>query len=214
MTLYDFRWGAHHERQVQPRNYASGGSLERTAAVRNSCLHRTDRRERCRQAIFQHEAGIRNRASQEFPNMCGIAGVVNMNGRPVDRTHLEDMADLLSHRGPDGIGIFAEDNAGLAHARLSIIDLACGQQPMTNDDRSIWISFNGEIFNYLELREELQQKGHRFTTRSDTEVLLRLYEEEGPACVERLNGQWAFAIWDRRSRRLFLSRDRMGIRPL
>src|SRR5258706_182683 len=89
--------------------------------------------------------------------MCGIAGVVNLNGRPVDRTHLEDMADLLSHRGPDGIGIFAEDNAGLAHARLSIIDLACGQQPMTNDDRSIWISFNGEIFNYLELRRELDR---------------------------------------------------------
>jgi asparagine synthase (glutamine-hydrolysing) len=103
---------------------------------------------------------------------------------------------------------------GLAHARLSIIDIQDGQQPMANEDRSVWITFNGEIFNYLELRRELEQQGWRFRTRSDTEVLLRLYEAEGPKAVQRLNGQWAFAIWDARSQTLFLSRDRLGVRPL
>jgi asparagine synthase (glutamine-hydrolysing) len=103
---------------------------------------------------------------------------------------------------------------GLAHARLSIIDVAGGQQPMCNEDSSLWITFNGEIFNYLELREELIRKGHRFATRSDTEVILHLYEEKGGDCVRYLNGQWAFAIWDNQRRRLFLSRDRLGVRPL
>ena len=121
---------------------------------------------------------------------------------------------MLAHRGPDDTGFHTETGVGLAHARLSIIDLAGGQQPMCNEDSSLWITFNGEIFNYVELREELLRKGHRFATRSDTEVLLHLYEEKGEDCVRYLNGQWAFAIWDNQRRRLFLSRDRLGVRPL
>jgi len=121
---------------------------------------------------------------------------------------------MLSHRGPDDAGFHSENGVGLAHARLSIIDLAGGHQPMSNEDGSLWITFNGEIFNYLELREELLGRGHKFVTRSDTEVILHLYEEEREDCVQRLNGQWAFAIWDNRRHRLFLSRDRLGVRPL
>ncbi len=146
--------------------------------------------------------------------MCGIAGFINRDDRPANAALLQDMIGILAHRGPDETGLHCEANVGLAHARLSIIDVACGQQPMSNRDRSIWITFNGEIFNYVELREELTRKGYKFATRSDTEVLLHLYEEEGTNCVHRLNGQWAFAIWDSQARRLFLSRDRMGIRPL
>jgi asparagine synthase (glutamine-hydrolysing) len=124
------------------------------------------------------------------------------------------MTGALSHRGPDDRGFYGNSRIGLGHARLSIIDLAGGAQPMPNASRSVWITFNGEIFNYLELRGELIAKGHRFSTQSDTEVILHLYEEEGERCVERLNGQWAFAIWDEPRRRLFLSRDRIGVRPL
>jgi len=124
------------------------------------------------------------------------------------------MAAALRHRGPDSAGFFSHGEISLGHARLSIIDLAGGAQPMSNHDRSVWITFNGEIFNYVELREELLRKGRRFATASDTEVILHLYEEEGERCVERLNGQWAFAIWDARRKKLFLSRDRMGVRPL
>ena len=120
----------------------------------------------------------------------------------------------LRHRGPDANGVFVDGPAGLAHARLSIIDLDGGRQPMPNEDHSIWVTFNGEIFNYLELRETLQQKGHRFATRSDTEVIVHAYEEFGDRCVEHFNGQWSLAIWDRPRRRMFLSRDRLGIRPL
>jgi asparagine synthase (glutamine-hydrolysing) len=124
------------------------------------------------------------------------------------------MTDMLRHRGPDDIGIHVDRGIGLGHARLSIIDLSGGHQPMHNEDRSLWITFNGEIFNYVELRENLIRKGHRFTTHSDTEVLLHLYQEEGERCLEHLNGQWAFAIWDSVRRKLFLSRDRLGVRPL
>jgi asparagine synthase (glutamine-hydrolysing) len=146
--------------------------------------------------------------------MCGIAGLVNVDGRPADRALLERMISLIRHRGPDEAGFFTDKEAGLGHARLSIIDVACGQQPMSTLDNSLWITFNGEIFNYLELREELIAKGHHFATRSDTEVLLHLYQEEGSACVKKLNGQWAFGIWDTKERRLFLSRDRLGVRPI
>lgn len=121
---------------------------------------------------------------------------------------------MIRHRGPDAAGIHVDGEAGIAHARLSIIDLEGGSQPMCNEDSTLWITFNGEIFNYIELQEELLRAGHRFNTRSDTEVLLHLYEEKGEACVHSLNGQWAFAILDARNRRLFLSRDRLGIRPL
>jgi len=146
--------------------------------------------------------------------MCGIAGKFNFDGAPVAPESLRGMIRMLAHRGPDDTGFHAEHGVGLAHARLSIIDLAGGQQPMGNEDSSLWIIFNGEIFNYVELREELLRKGHRFSTRADTEVILHLYEEKGEDCVRYLNGQWAFAIWDDQRRRLFLSRDRLGVRPL
>ncbi|MBZ5569956.1 MAG: asparagine synthase (glutamine-hydrolyzing) [Acidobacteriia bacterium] len=146
--------------------------------------------------------------------MCGIAGIVNTDGRPADARILADMIAMLGHRGPDASGVFTDGEAGFSHARLSIIDVAGGAQPMSNAERSLWITFNGEIFNYVELREELLRKGHQFATRSDTEVLLHLYAEEGPDCVRKLNGQWAFAIWDCKTRRLFLSRDRLGVRPV
>jgi asparagine synthase (glutamine-hydrolysing) len=146
--------------------------------------------------------------------MCGIAGYVNWSGEPVDRDVLQRMIGAIRHRGPDDEGLFVADSAGLAHARLSIIDVAGGHQPMSNEDGTLWITFNGEIFNYIELKEDLERCGHRFATRSDTEVILHAYEEKGEGCVDELNGQWAFAIWDVRARRLFLSRDRLGVRPL
>ena len=146
--------------------------------------------------------------------MCGIAGILNFRGDPVDRELLDRMTGMLRYRGPDGCGTRVKHNVGLAHTRLSIIDLSSGQQPMCNEDRSLWIVCNGEIFNYLELRADLQKKGHQFSTRSDTEVILHAYEEKGEDCVHEFNGQWAFAIWDEQSKKLFLSRDRLGVRPL
>jgi asparagine synthase (glutamine-hydrolysing) len=146
--------------------------------------------------------------------MCGIAGVLNLNGRPVEPTLLDRMIGRIRHRGPDECGTHTDKQVGLAHARLSIIDLASGGQPMHNEDKSVSIVFNGEIFNYVELRADLVRRGHRFRTQCDTEVILRLYEESGEECVRHLNGQWAFAIWDSRRERLFLSRDRLGVRPL
>lgn len=146
--------------------------------------------------------------------MCGISGIVNLRGGLVGNAELMPMVTALAHRGPDANGVFSRDGVGLAHARLSIIDLAGGQQPMSIDDGKLWITFNGEIFNYIELRDELIKKGHKFATRSDTEVILHLYQEEGEDCIRHLNGQWAFAIWDTKQRKLFLSRDRLGVRPL
>src|SRR5579864_5094331 len=146
--------------------------------------------------------------------MCGIAGIAAANGYRIDADCLAGMIAALGHRGPDDCGVHVEPPAGLAHARLSIIDVAGGQQPMSNEDESLWITFNGEIFNYIELRKDLERKGHTFRSQSDTEVILHLYEDEGAAAVARLNGQWAFGLWDRRARTLFLSRDRVGTRPL
>jgi len=146
--------------------------------------------------------------------VCGIAGILNSGGARVDRTLLQQMIHMIRYRGPDECGVHTGRRIGLGHARLSIIDLSTGQQPMHNEDESLWITFNGEIFNYIELREELTQKGHKFATRSDTEVILHLYQQEGEECVHRLNGQWAFAIWDEPRQKLFLSRDRVGVRPL
>jgi asparagine synthase (glutamine-hydrolysing) len=145
--------------------------------------------------------------------MCGICGVIS-NGAPADKGMVLRMVGAMRHRGPDAQTVWADGQTALGHARLSIIDLAGGHQPMPNEDQSLWLTFNGEIFNYLELREELIAKGHRFATRSDTEVILHMYQEEGERCVEKFNGQWAFAIWDTRRRKLFLSRDRIGVRPL
>jgi asparagine synthase (glutamine-hydrolysing) len=148
--------------------------------------------------------------------MCGIAGIVDLGdaGCPPARETLLTMAGALYHRGPDEFGIYRDERAGLAHARLSIIDLATGQQPLANEDGTLWIVFNGEIFNYLELRAELERLGHRFRTRSDTEVIVHAYEAWGERAFARMNGQWAAVLWDRRRRRLVLSRDRLGVRPL
>lgn len=140
--------------------------------------------------------------------------MIASRGTSADPSLLAAMIATVAHRGPDDQGIFTSGEAGLAHARLSIIDLEGGHQPMSIDGGRLWITFNGEIFNYRELRKKLIQKGHRFTTRSDTEVILRLYQEKGEECVNELNGQWAFALWDAPRHKLFLSRDRLGIRPL
>lgn len=140
--------------------------------------------------------------------------LVSTGGAPVARADLERMIHTLRHRGPDGFGYYQDGPVGLAHARLSIIDLTTGDQPMTNEDRSIWTVFNGEIFNYLELRVELERAGHVFHTHSDTETIVHAYEEYGDRFVERLNGQFAIALWDGKRQRLLLVRDRTGIRPL
>ena len=147
--------------------------------------------------------------------MCGIAGIINLDASaPPSRDALEVMAGALEHRGPDEFGLYLDRFAGLAHSRLSIIDLSTGQQPLSNEDGSVWITFNGEVFNYVELRAELERSGHRFRTRSDTEVIVHAYEEWGPDAWRRLNGQFAFAIRDLRERCLWLVRDRVGITPL
>ena len=143
--------------------------------------------------------------------MCGIAGFV---GEGADRAPLERMVATLVHRGPDDEGLFAAPGVGLAMRRLAIIDLPGGRQPMVNEDEGLRVVFNGEIYNFRELRSALIRRGHRFRTQSDTEVLLHLYEEEGPALVERLRGMFAFALWDAPRKRLFLARDRLGKKPL
>jgi asparagine synthase (glutamine-hydrolysing) len=147
--------------------------------------------------------------------MCGIVGVCDLGGaRPVEESTLRSMLGTIRHRGPDQFGMYLDDHVGLGNARLSIIDLSSGQQPISNEDGSVWIVFNGEIFNHPELRPELESRGHRFSTACDTEVVLHAYEEYGPDCLSRFNGQFAIAIWDCRDRTLFLARDRLGVRPL
>lgn len=147
--------------------------------------------------------------------MCGIAGLLyHDRHRPVEQAVLRGMANRIAHRGPDAEGFWVGPGVGLAHRRLSIIDLAAGQQPLGNEDGSIQVVFNGEIYNYPALREELLKRGHVFRTHSDTEVLVHLYEECGDALVERLRGMFAFALWDSPQRRLLLARDRLGIKPL
>jgi len=146
--------------------------------------------------------------------MCGICGVFNFDrSRAVDRNVLEAMNRRIVHRGPDDDGFYVAENIGLAMRRLSIIDLATGHQPMCNEDGTVWIVFNGEIYNHQELRPHLEARGHRYRSRSDTETILHLYEEYGRNCVQHLRGMFAFAIWDARSRRLFCARDRLGIKP-
>jgi len=174
--------------------------------------------------------------------MCGIAGIVRRDGKAVSRDLVLNMMDRLCHRGPDGYGVLltnemgsdysltvgdatgrevtsvARDatplSIGFGNRRLSIIDLPGGAQPLANEDNTVWLVFNGEIYNYLELRQELVRRGHRFRTQSDTEVIVHSYEEWGSECVHYFNGMFAFAVWDGQSRRLFLARDRLGIKPL
>ncbi|MBV8480478.1 MAG: asparagine synthetase B, partial [Actinobacteria bacterium] len=143
--------------------------------------------------------------------MCGLCGVVEL-GKPPDRPTVERWVDELAHRGPDGRGIFADDGVCLGHLRLAILDLSdAGLQPMRAGE--LQLIHNGEIYNYIELREELRTKGHAFSTGTDSEVILAAYREWGEGCVERFNGMWAFVVWDATRRTLFASRDRLGIKP-
>ncbi|CAG7856710.1 asparagine synthase (glutamine-hydrolysing) [biofilm metagenome] len=147
--------------------------------------------------------------------MCGICGKLNFDRQmPVTQDELRRMMDIIQHRGPDGEGVYLAGSVGLGHRRLSIIDIDAGSQPMANEDNSVWVVFNGEIYNFQELRSELQGKGHQFKSLSDTEVIVHLYEEYGEDCVNRLQGMFAFAIWDETKQKLFLARDRVGIKPL
>jgi asparagine synthase (glutamine-hydrolysing) len=146
--------------------------------------------------------------------MCGIAGIFHFEHRSISRDVLQSMTEAIAHRGPDAEGIYIDGSVGLGHRRLSIIDLSTGQQPMQNRDGSLVITFNGEIYNYLELKNELMDLGYTFQTVSDTEVILCAYEEWGVSCQNRFNGMWAFAIWDRNKKELFVSRDRIGEKPL
>lgn len=146
--------------------------------------------------------------------MCGINGIVRFNGHPVMRDELMNMNAKMVHRGPDDEGYYIDGNAGLSMRRLSIIDINTGHQPISNEDERYQVVLNGEIYNYVELRDELKKGGHRFRTDSDTEVLVHLYEESGERCLERLNGMFAFAIWDSHKREMFIASDRLGIKPL
>src|SRR5579871_5793134 len=146
--------------------------------------------------------------------MCGIAGILEFGQNAhADGAILQRMCDVMAHRGPDDDGIFTQGRVGLGMRRLSIVDLATGHQPIGNEDGSIVIVFNGEIYNHRALREQLIARGHRYRSQSDTETIVHLYEEYGRNCVQHLRGMFAFAIWDARSRRLFCARDRLGIKP-
>jgi asparagine synthase (glutamine-hydrolysing) len=147
--------------------------------------------------------------------MCGICGAINFDRKQwMQRSALEAMNQQIVHRGPDDAGFYLSENVGLAMRRLSIIDLATGHQPVSNEDGTIWLVYNGEIYNHEELRSDLETRGHRYRSRSDTETIVHLYEEYGRDCVQRLRGMFAFALWDASERRLFAARDRLGIKPL
>jgi len=151
--------------------------------------------------------------------MCGICGKLDFAGEPVAQDLLRRMMDLLAHRGPDdsGLHVIRQDgiSCGIGHRRLSIIDLTeAGRQPMCNEDRTLWMVFNGEIYNFVALRKELKARGHRFSSRTDSEVILHLFEEEGAAAINRLVGMFALAIWSERTHNLVLVRDPVGIKPL
>src|SRR5678810_787312 len=145
--------------------------------------------------------------------MCGIAGFYLLGDR-AELQVLKAMCDRIQHRGPDDEGFHIDGGCGIGMRRLSIIDLSTGHQPISNEDGSIWIVFNGEIYNHRELRERLIARGHSYRTHSDTETIVHLYEEYGQDCVQHLRGMFAFAIWDARRRTLFIARDRLGIKPL
>src|SRR5438132_7170745 len=147
--------------------------------------------------------------------MCGIAGILFYDrSRTPDRGLIEAMNRALIHRGPNDEGVYLDGPVALGTRRLSIIDRASGHQPMCNEDGTVWITYNGEIYNYAELRQDLLSRGHIFKTSGDTEVIVHLYEEMGTQCVDRLQGMFAFAIWDKQAGSLLLARDRLGIKPL
>lgn len=148
--------------------------------------------------------------------MCGINGIAftTRSGKSVRETDLLAMRDVIEHRGPDGSGIYIDSNVGLGHRRLSIVDLATGDQPMFNADRSRVIVYNGEVYNHSDHRGDLIERGYKYASTSDTETILHLYEEFGADCVHRLRGMFAFSVWDKTRRELFLARDRFGVKPL
>src|SRR5579863_5284322 len=147
--------------------------------------------------------------------MCGIAGIVNTeDAAVVDRESVHQMCAQIIHRGPDDEGIYARRGVGLGMRRLSIIDLRGGHQPIHNEDESVWVVFNGEIYNFAELRREMEGRGHHIYTNTDTEVIVHLYEEMGADCIQKLRGMFAIAIYDEKRRKLLLARDRLGIKPL
>ncbi len=146
--------------------------------------------------------------------MCGIAGIVSLEGRQIHEWELRDMCNAIVHRGPDDAGYYLSTHAGLGMRRLSIIDLESGRQPVGNEDGSVWVVLNGEIYNFKQLRTELENRGHVFSTRTDTEVIVHLYEDYGKRCVDHLRGMFGFALWDQRRQQLLLARDRFGIKPV
>ena len=143
--------------------------------------------------------------------MCGIAGIVG--SETPDGSLIYSMLDVIRHRGPDDSGVYSADGVCLGHRRLSIIDLSGGHQPISNVDRTTWMVFNGEIYNYESLREQLIAKGYQFTTHSDSEVIVALYDEYGAACVDYLRGMFSFAIWDKQKKQIFAARDHLGQKP-
>ncbi len=145
--------------------------------------------------------------------MCGIAGILDIKRKPENHVIL-GMTGIMRHRGPDGEGIYIDGPVGLGHRRLSIIDINTGAQPMSNEDGSVWITYNGEVYNFMELRNELESRGHKFRTKSDTETIIHAYEQYGEDCVKKLRGMFAFCIWDAKKKSLFLARDRLGKKPL
>ncbi|MFZ1130099.1 MAG: asparagine synthetase B, partial [Terriglobales bacterium] len=147
--------------------------------------------------------------------MCGIAGILEFKrDARANPKALREMCDVIRHRGPDDDGFYTDGAAGIGMRRLSIVDVAGGHQPISNEDGTLWIVFNGEIYNHLALREQLIARGHRYSTHSDTETIVHLFEEYGADCVQHLRGMFAFAIWNRNTRTLFIARDRLGIKPL
>ena len=147
--------------------------------------------------------------------MCGIAGIYRPGLGPVSRDLIRQMSDSMTHRGPDADGLYTDADFGFAHRRLSILDLSsAGNQPMSTSDGKLLVVFNGEIYNYLDLKFQLSEKGHRFFSKSDTEVLLHGYREWGLDVIPKLNGMFAFAIWDKKERKLILARDRYGQKPI
>lgn len=152
--------------------------------------------------------------SLRYSSMCGIVGVVHAEPGFADQPLVKRMCALITRRGPDDDGFYFGDRVGLGMRRLAIIDVHSGKQPIHNEDRTVWVVFNGEIYNYRELREQLEKQGHRLATSSDTECLVHLYEEYGEGFLDHLRGMFAFAIWDDRHKKLLLGRDRLGIKPL
>src|SRR3989344_3050245 len=147
--------------------------------------------------------------------MCGIVGRVNLNGQPIKPEAIKSMCRAIRHRGPDDEGLWLKGPVGLGNRRLSIIDLSpAGHQPISNEDKTVWITFNGEIYNFQELRNKLIRQGHRFRSQTDTETVVHLWEEYGVTCLKYLRGMFAFGLWDEKKQTLFLARDRLGKKPL